>query len=215
MKKRSLTYILILIAIGMILGLLITIGFVLFSDRSLDSFRYKGLAIIAVSIGLIIGVPISLLVIKRIIWSIQRKKHEVMFSTIGLIPNYTFYSSNCAFYIDFSHNKIAVVTTFNPFKLQIADIVEVEKAWVNDGKMLGGTRMVSFCFMINKITWKVPTFTADVSFSMQSQSVKEGMEKAQRFVDHILVAKNNANNNVETKNEISSYNSDSGMRSLL
>jgi hypothetical protein len=160
-------------------------------NYQMEKFNY--LAQIVGSICLLPPYVITFTFIQDFIWSKQAKKFERGNSQFNFIIQSIFMTSFGNFYIDVMNGEIAMITKLNPFQVQIVDASKIEKAWTNDGaskRLYGGTRKVSFCFIIDDKEWKIPTFTSDKrSYSLTEKKIMEAISKADEQVRFIELAK--------------------------
>lgn len=105
----------------------------------------------------------------------------------------TFYSAGCIIRIDTVIGRIAYVSSGNPFEVQIVsakDISEI-KTYCNEGT-LGGTRYVAFQFLYQNRNFRFPTFVSRQTYSMDSEEVQNGMDKAEEYCERLRRAQSRA-----------------------
>ena len=86
--------------------------------------------------------------------------------------------------IDESTGKIGYVSYLNPKEFQVlsADaITDIKSSYVKGP--LGGTSYVYFEFYYNKKKVRIPTFTSNNTYSLESTEVLEGISKADTFAE--------------------------------
>ena len=180
LKKHSMTYIVALLMIGLIAGF----GVAFFLIRQFHTgFMVAGV------IFTVIAEVILFTFVKGIVWSTNVKKLERSFSDSNFEPDATFESTVGKIYIDRHHNSIGVISKLNPFRFQTVNASQIQNACVDDGKMLGGTRLVCFCFHVDGVVWKVPTLTANTTLSMEHPKVVKALQTASDYCDIITHAK--------------------------
>lgn len=105
----------------------------------------------------------------------------------------TFYSSGATIRIEENTGKIAYVSNQNPFEFQVIsakDISHIRSSYMKGP--LGGTSYVYFEFFYNKKRTRVPTFTSNQAYSMQSSEVLTAISKADAYCEILENAKNSA-----------------------
>ena len=105
----------------------------------------------------------------------------------------TFYSSGASIRIEENTGKIAYVSNQNPFEFQVIsakDISNIRSSYIKGP--LGGTSYVYFEFFYNKKRTRVPTFTSNQAFSMNSTEVFTAISKADAYCEILENAKNMA-----------------------
>ena len=105
----------------------------------------------------------------------------------------TFYSSGASIRIEENTGKIAYVSNQNPFEFQVIsakDISNIRSSYIKGP--LGGTSYVYFEFFYNKKRTRVPTFTSNQAFSMNSSEVITAISKADAYCEILENAKNMA-----------------------
>ena len=106
----------------------------------------------------------------------------------GYVRNHTFNADGCTVAVDIAHGKIAMVFKWNPSNCFVVPANRITNVWVDDGKMLGGTRRVSFLFIVDGVKVRVNTFTSNRSWSMKSNYVLEALSKADMMVEYLQAA---------------------------
>lgn len=183
MKKVSGIYLAILLLVGAMIG---------FIPNIIGGGFIKGwYFIFIVFAGIAYGIIFML--VKDLIWWISVKKLTADFDRHNFKPTSTFNGASGNFYIDVSSGRLGAITKLNPFKLQLVDATSAQNLTVDDGTKLspfGGTRLVRFCFEIDGIKWKIPTFSASgQTYSMKSSEVLEALSKADMQIAMINEAK--------------------------
>lgn len=129
---------------------------------------------------------------------IYKKKKEKKMKELdasGFVRNHTFNADGCTVAVDVAHGKIAVVFKWNPGKCFVVPANRITNVWVDDGKMLGGTRRVSFLFIVDGVKVRVNTFTSNRTWSMKSNYVLEALSKADMMIERLQAAYKTAQNN--------------------
>ena len=97
------------------------------------------------------------------------------------------------FDIDEETGKIGYVSYLNPKEFQLlsaANITDIKSSYVKGP--LGGTSYVYFEFFYNKQKVRIPTFTSNNTYSLESSEVLEGISKADTFAEILTNAQNQA-----------------------
>ncbi len=129
---------------------------------------------------------------------IYRKKREKRMKELdasGYVRNHTFNADGCTVAVDVAHGKIAMVFKWNPSNCFVLPANRITNVWVDDGKMMGGTRRVSFLFIVDGVKVRVNTFTSNRSWSMKSNYVLEALSKADMMIERLQAAYQTAQNN--------------------
>lgn len=108
----------------------------------------------------------------------------------------TFYSSAvgiCATIIRIEERtgRIAYVSSQNPFEFQVIsakDITNIRSSYIKGP--LGGTSYVYFEFFYNKKRTRIPTFTSNQAYSLNSAEVLTGISKADAYCEILQNAQN-------------------------
>ena len=118
------------------------------------------------------------------------KENMQNFSTFVNEGSFTLGSVIC---IDEETGKIGYVSYLNPKEFQLlsaANITDIKSSYVKGP--LGGTSYVYFEFFYNKQKVRIPTFTSNNTYSLESSEVLEGISKADTFAEILTNAKNQA-----------------------
>lgn len=126
-----------------------------------------------------------------ILFPIAKRTMEKKTDEEGIVRTRTFYNKewhSCAsvLVIDETHAKIAYVSAYNPFKLQVADVKDlsnIRSSYIRGP--FGGTRYVYYQFTYKKKKTRIPTFTSRQMFMLESAGVQNAIIKANRFYDSI------------------------------
>ena len=172
MRKTNAGYLSALLASGLIVGF--GVAYALIRDV------HQGFAVAGVVFG-VVACLILLTIVKNIVFNVSLKRFEQTFVDKSFYPESSFLSSNSKIYIDAQQGKIGIISKMNPFHMYFVNHSDVQKAWVSDGKMMGGTRLVQFCFTINETTWRVPTLTANTTLSMNHKKVLHAINVAENY----------------------------------
>lgn len=109
--------------------------------------------------------------------------------------DYTFSSDSSVLAIDTENGRLAYVSEYNPFKLQIASADGLSNVHTYVYKtILNGTRRVDFRFNYKEKKYKIPAFTSRTTYNLQSTTVLTAISKADTYVEALLTAKQNAVN---------------------
>lgn len=95
--------------------------------------------------------------------------------------------------IDESTGKIGYVSYQNPYEFQLLpakDITKIKSSYIKG--VLGGTSYVYFEFYYNNKRVRIPTFTSNNQYHLQSEEVLEGIAKADTFCEILENAKNSS-----------------------
>lgn len=143
------------------------------------------------------GIAIVVLLILyaiRVAWGGFSRRSKKTFER-GLEENHflevsTFKTSNAFLAIDGTDGRVGYVANMNPGEFQMAQAKELENIKVDYMRALGGASAVYFAFTYKGKQTKVYTFLSNRAYSMSSDAVTEGTEKAQIYVDILTRAKN-------------------------
>lgn len=103
----------------------------------------------------------------------------------------TFYSSGAIIRIDENTGRIAYVANQNPFEFQMISARDISKIRTHYIKgPLGGTSYVCFEFVYNGKRVKIPTFTSNQVYSMESSEVLTAISKADAYCEILQNAQN-------------------------
>lgn len=103
----------------------------------------------------------------------------------------TFYSSGAIIRIDEVTGRIAYVANQNPFEFQMISARDISKIRTHYIKgPLGGTSYVCFEFVYNGKRVKIPTFTSNQVYSMESSEVLTAISKADAYCEILQNAQN-------------------------
>lgn len=186
MKKYSIGFILIEIAVMLVISCIPTIFVFLYTDPE------KNLTIPAFIVFLFLAFILHTSLANRILFPIAKKTMENRSEKEGFVISDTFYnrqSNSCAsvLSIDEVHGKIAYVSVHNPFKFQTADVkdlTDISSGYVEGP--FGGTRYVYYQFAYKNIRMRIPTFTARSMYFLTANVVQTAIAKADSFRDSIL-----------------------------
>lgn len=180
-KKVNVPYTLAVILIPIIIG----IGLTVLSFTVLDN---ETVSIVMWSVGLL-GISLWFALGAQIIFDIKKKKRLQELETTGFICNHTFNADSCTVVVDKVYGKIGLIFKWNCSKFYVLPANRITNIWVDDGKMLGGTRRVSFLFIVDGIKIRVNTFISSrQTYSMKSNCVLEAISKADMMVEDIKQA---------------------------
>ena len=190
MKKYSFGFILIEIAVMIIICLIPT--FIVYFMTPPEKNLYTLVLILAAWIVFLL----YLMLANVILFPIARRTMNKKLDEAGLIRTRTFdnkESHSCAsvLVIDETHEKIAYVSSHNPFKLQVADVKDltnIRSSYIKGP--FGGTRYVYYQFTYKGKRTRIPTFTSRHMFSLSSGVVQDAIIKANRFYDSITGMQN-------------------------
>lgn len=118
------------------------------------------------------------------------KENMQNFSTFVNEGSFTLGSVIC---IDENTGKIGYVSYLNPTEFQVLsakEITDIKSSYVKGP--LGGTSYVYFEFYYNKKRVRIPTFTSNNTYSLESSEVLEGVSKADTFAEILTNAQNHA-----------------------
>lgn len=96
----------------------------------------------------------------------------------------TFYSAGATIRIEKGTGRIAYVSNMNPFQFQLVsakDITDIKSDYIKGP--LGGTSYVYFEFNYLGKKVRIPTFTSNNAYSLNSEEVLEGISKADRYAE--------------------------------
>ncbi len=114
---------------------------------------------------------------------------EKKFSLKGFSYQYKFISHSGIFYID-ANGRMGVVRKYNPSELELIDLTKITDIRTNDGKMLGGTSLVSCSFKLEGKTQKIYTLrVSNAQLSMKSHEVLEAISKADALCESLEKAR--------------------------
>lgn len=197
MKKVNWSYVLVNWAILLVLSVVIAMGFITYGTLQIDDFALSYLPE-----GVIFSIVIF--VIMLICWALSAfngspsKKMEKFMDEKSGEANFkeysTFSSSAGIVRIDGEDGRVAYVAKLNPKEFQVVDakdLTDIKSDYNKDP--LGGTRYVYFSFKYKGKDFKIPTFTAESTYSLKSSEVLEGISKADMFADILKKAANGAN----------------------
>lgn len=182
-----------LIAVYFIVGFAVSACLVLVGGRDLPYEMTEKLAGVIV-LGIVLF-ALSVLGLGALLYMIGKKRMSGMLSEQNFTSTSRFDSYNAVIAVDAVHGKIGVLMRLNPFQVQILEASHIDSAVIHDGKgITGGTSLVSFVFLLDGVKFKIPTFSSNRCYNMNSNEVQRGLEKAQKQVDYLLEAKRNAIN---------------------
>lgn len=185
MKKYSLGFILIEIAVMLVIACIPTVFVALYTDPK------KNLTIPALIVFLFFAFILHTAFANRILFPIAKQTMEKRSDKEGFVSSRVFYnrqSNSCAsvLAIDEVHGKIGYVSVHNPFKFQTADVKELTD--VKSDYIKGpfdGTRYVYYQFTYRNKRMRIPTFTAKNMHLMSATVVQNALAKANRFSDSV------------------------------
>lgn len=187
-KIKKVNFIYTILVIG--IPLIITIGILAASIKVIESDA--GIALWAVGI---IGGILWFIIGPDQIYRKKREKKMQELDASGFVRNHTFNADGCTVAVDVAHGKIAMVFKWNPGTCFVVPATRISNIWVDDGKMMGGTRRVSFLFIVDGVKVRVNTFTSNRSWSMKSNYVLEALSKADMMIERFQAAYRTAQNN--------------------
>lgn len=187
MKKVSWSYLFTTWAILLVIGFVIGMGFI-----AVGPVLFENFAIGFVPEGIVFSILVFLMLMFAWAMSIfnsnvskKMKKFMDKMSMEANFKNYsTFDSSNGIIRIDGDDGRVAYVSKLNPKQFQVVnakDFTDIKSSYNKDP--LGGTRYVYFSFKYNGKTFKIPTFTADSTYSLKSSEVLTGISKADMYAE--------------------------------
>ncbi len=110
----------------------------------------------------------------------------------GLKYDYKFIAHNAVFYID-ADGRFGVVWRCNPFELQFANLAGLTGIRTHDGKMLGGTSLVSCRFQLDGKPYRIDTLRVYRGvLAMNSDQVIDAIAEADNLCELLNTAKNAA-----------------------
>lgn len=187
MKKVNWGYVFVTWAILLVVSFVIGMGFVAVGPMFRENF-----ALTLVPGG--IGMSIFVFVVVMLCWlmsavngspSKAMKKFMDEKSKEANFKEYSTFSSSAGIIrIDGEDGRIAYVAKLNPKEFQVVnakDVTDIKSDYNKDP--LGGTRYVYFSFKYNGKQFKIPTFTAESTYSLKSSEVLEGISKADMFAE--------------------------------
>ena len=186
MKKYSIGFIVIEIAVLLVISIIPTAFVALYTDSE------KNLTIPALIVFLFFAFILHTALANRILFPIARKTMEKHSDKEGFASSRIFYNrqaNSCAsvLAIDEVHGKMAYVSVHNPFRFQTADVkdlTDVSSGYVEGP--FGGTRYVYYQFAYKNIRMRIPTFTARSMYFLTANVVQTAIAKADSFRDSIL-----------------------------
>lgn len=180
-KKVNALYMTLVILIPIIIG----IGLIALSFLMLDN---ETVSIVLWSVALL-GTTLWFALGPQIIFDKRKKKTMQELQATGFICNHTFNADSCTVVVDKVYGKIGLIFKWNCSQFYILPANRITNIWVDDGKMLGGTRRVSFLFIVDGIKIRVNTFTSSrQTYSMKSSYVLEALSKADMMVEDMKKA---------------------------
>lgn len=187
MKKVNWSYVLKCWVILLVLSLVCGMGLIFVGKARLETFAFD-----YVPGGIILGLFVFF--VFMICWLLSsvngspsksmEKFMDAKSKEAGFKEYSTFHSSAGIVRIDGVDGRVAYVAKLNPKEFQVVnakDLTDIKSDYNKDP--LGGTRYVYFSFSYNGKTLKVPTFTAESTYSMKSSEVLEGISKADMFAE--------------------------------
>lgn len=185
MKKYSIGFILIEIAVMLVISCIPTIFVFLYTDPE------KNLTIPALIVFMFFAFILHTALANRILFPVAMKTMEKKAEKEGFIRSQTFYNrqgNSCAsiLAIDAANARIAYVSVHNPFRFQTADVNDLTD--VKLGYIKGpfdGTRYVYYQFVYKNKRMRIPTFTAKNMHLLSATIVKDAISKAECFSDSV------------------------------
>ncbi|MBO5166112.1 MAG: hypothetical protein J6B90_05855 [Lachnospiraceae bacterium] len=178
-KKVNIVYALLVILIPLIIMIGLLVASILWIEGDAG--------IVLWSVGIIGGI-LWFIIGPDQIYRKKRDKRMKELDASGYIRNHTFNADGCTVAVDVAHGKIAMVFKWNPSNCFVLPANRITNVWVDDGKMLGGTRRVSFLFIVDGVKVRVNTFTSNRSWGMQSNYVLEALSKADMMIERLQAA---------------------------
>ena len=180
-KIKKVNWIYAILVLG--IPLIIMIGLLAVSIKVIE--EEAGIVLWAVSI---IGGILWLIIGPDQIYRKKREKKMQELDASGFVRNHTFNADGCTVAVDVAHGNIAMVFKWNPGKCFVFPATRITNVWVDDGKMMGGTRRVSFLFIVDGVKVRVNTFTSNRTWSMKSNYVLEAISKADMMIECLQAA---------------------------
>ncbi len=181
MKKINVSYVSKWYIGGIVLSLLIG-GVPVILIRIINSTLAA--ILITVSLGLFVG---TFSLVPRILGSVMNKKALVFEK--GFKHDYKFTAHNAVFYFD-SDGRLGVVWRGNPFEIQLANLSGLTDIRTHDGKMLGGTSLVSCRFKLDGKSYRIDTLRVYRGvLAMAAPSVVEAIAKADKLCELLNAVK--------------------------
>ena len=185
MKKYSIGFILIEIAVMLVISIIPAVFVALYTDPE------KNLTIPALIVFMFFAFILHTALANRILFPVARKTMEKKAEKEGFVRSQTFYNrqgNSCAsiLAIDDANAKIAYVSVHNPFRFQTADVEDLTD--VKSGYIKGpfdGTRYVYYQFTYNDRRIRIPTFTARSMHFLTAAVVQDAITKADSFRDSV------------------------------
>ena len=185
MKKYSIGFILIEIAVMLVISIIPVVPVALYTDPE------KNLTIPALIVFMFFAFILHTALANSILFSIARKTMEKKAEKEGFVRSQTFYnrqSNSCAsiLAIDDVNAKIAYVSVHDPFRFQIADVEDLTD--VKSGYIKGPfdvTRYVYYQFTYKGRRIRIPTFTARSMHFLTASVVQDAITKADGFRDSV------------------------------
>ena len=178
-QKVSITYAVLMILIPLVIMIGLLAASILYIEGDAG--------VVVWSVGLIGGILWFIIGPDKIYKKKKEKKMKELDAS-GYVRNHTFNADGCTVAVDIAHGKIAMVFKWNPSNCFVVPANRITNVWVDDGKMLGGTRRVSFLFIVDGVKVRVNTFTSNRSWSMKSNYVLEALSKADMMVEYLQAA---------------------------
>lgn len=158
-------------------------------------YNITGLLVGAAVLGIILS-ALSIWILGALYYIIGKKQMANRLAAENFISTSRFDSYNASVAIDSRRGKIGLLMRFNPFCVQILNASGISSTEVKDGKgVTGGTSLVRFCFCLDGMNFKIPTFSSNRCYSMKSNTVINAIEEAKKQVEYLLEAKKNAESN--------------------
>ena len=178
-QKVSITYAVLMILIPLVIMIGLLAASIIYIEGDAG--------VVVWSVGLIGGILWFIIGPDQIYKKKKEKKMKELDAS-GYVRNHTFNADGCTVAVDIAHGKIAMVFKWNPSNCFVVPANRITNVWVDDGKMLGGTRRVSFLFIVDGVKVRVNTFTSNRSWSMKSNYVLEALSKADMMVEYLQAA---------------------------
>lgn len=182
-KKTNIAYVLVYIFVPI---LLLALGFFLIWMF----FRDGGTGAVILFLAPFLFAMVWYILGGGVLYNRKRKKLPKELDKQGFTRNYTFNADGCTVAIDVEHGQVAMLFRWNPFAIQVAPAKRITKVWVDDGKgLVGGSRRVSFLFLIDSVKVRVNTFTSNQSWAMNSDYILTAISKADMSVEALNAAR--------------------------
>lgn len=184
MKKLNFGYVSKFYIGGIVLSLLLIVVPLFFIQYINDTV---GTLFIVAGVFLLVG---TFSLTPNILHRIMKKKALKLEDALKY--DYKFVAHNAVFYID-TDGRFGVVWRCNPFELQFANLAGLTGIHTHDGKMLGGTSLVSCRFKLDGKPYRIDTLRVYRGvLAMNSEQVLEAISEADNLCELLNTAKNAA-----------------------